>query len=140
MKPRYEVIEHPSDVGFDLRSPSRERLMADATLVYYDMLVGLDRIEAGEERVVEVSGSDDPDLLVALLSQCLYMTEVDQLVFAEADVESLRDHRIRLVMRGERIDPERHPFDLGIKAITYHDLHVEACPDGTWHARVVFDI
>jgi len=138
--PRYVVIEHPSDVGFELQSASREMLFEDAVLTYYDMLVGMERIDDREARTVEVEGSDDGDLMVALLSQCVYMTEVDQMVFCEAHIELLDGFRIRMRLWGEPVDAERHPFELGVKAVTYHDLQVARQPDGTWRARVVFDI
>lgn len=138
--PRYVVIEHPSDVGFELQSPTREILFEDAVLTYYDMLVGLNRIEDREGRVLEVDGSDDADLMVALLSQCLIVTEVDRLVFSEAHLELIDGFRIRMRLWGEPVDKDRHPFELGIKAVTYHELQVARQSDGTWRARVIFDI
>lgn len=138
--PAYTVIEHPSDVGFELEAPDRARLYADAVLTYYDMLVGLRHIEARDRRVIEVEGSDDADLMVALLSECLVTTEVESMIFSAATVLSLDDHRLRIELRGEPIDLDRHPFELGVKAITYHELEVALRPDGRWHARVVLDI
>jgi len=139
-RPDYVQVAHPSDVGFDVWSTERATLYADAVLAYYDMLVGLVHIEPQEVVTLEVEGSDDEDLMVALLSECLILSETRELLFSEAEVEALQGHRLRMVLRGERIDPERHAFDLAVKAITYHQLHVGQEEDGRWHARVIVDI
>ncbi len=139
-RPDYNVVEHPSDVGFELRASSRARLFADATLVYYDMLVGLDRIVPRLDRVVEVTGLDDGDLMVTLLSECIILTEVEQILFCQARVEEIQPDRLVLRLCGEPVDETRHVFELGIKAVTYHALSVTANADGSWRAHVVFDI
>lgn len=141
-RPDYLVVEHPSDVGFELWAGSRGRLYEDAVLTYYDMLVGLDRIACRKSAVLEVEGRDDDDLMVALLSHCIYMTEVDRMLFREAHIEDGANDALRLRMRleGESIDVDRHPFEMGFKAVTYHYLEVARQPGGRWRARVVFDI
>lgn len=136
----YAVVAHPSDVGFDVWSPSLPQLYADAVAAYYDMLVGAASVRPVEAVRLEVEGSDEEDLMVALLSECLFLTETRGILLGEASVESLERHRLVLVGRGEPVDEERHHFDLAVKAITYHQLHVGQEDDGRWHARVIVDI
>ena len=42
-------------------------------------------------------------------------------------------------LSGEKLDPDRHPIKILIKAVTYHGLEVTR-QQGEWHADVVFDI
>jgi SHS2 domain-containing protein len=43
------------------------------------------------------------------------------------------------MVKGESLDLERHRFHTEIKAITYHQFAV-VNENGTWKARVVFDV
>lgn len=138
--PSYEIIEHPADVGFEVHAPDRPRLFAHAVLAMFDMIVGLDRIGGELEVELDIEGSDDEDLLVALLSRCLVILEAQRILLCEVEVDGLVGHHLRLRARGETVDPERHPFQMGVKAITYHQLFVGPDADGSWRARVILDI
>jgi SHS2 domain-containing protein len=39
----------------------------------------------------------------------------------------------------KRYDPQRHPIDTEIKAVTYHQLRIEQ-REARWEARVIFDL
>jgi SHS2 domain-containing protein len=47
---------------------------------------------------------------------------------------------LEAVAWGEPYDPERHPLNHEVKAITYHGLRVEPTADGGWLAEVIVDI
>ena len=49
------------------------------------------------------------------------------------------DRRVDGLVRGERLDLERHRFYTEIKGVTYHDFRVWQ-ENGCWHARVIFDV
>jgi len=56
-------------------------------------------------------------------------------------VEAQLDSRWQLTasVTGELFDAARHPTRVLVKSATYHALAITQ-DDGTWHARIVFDI
>lgn len=138
-RPDYRTIPHTADAGFEVTAPDRPRVFADACLAFYDMVIGLERLQPQEEMVIEAEGVDDGDMLVALLSRCLFLFEVEGLAFCDAEVESISAEGITVRVRGERLVPERHDIELAVKAITYHELEVGPV-EGAWRARVIVDL
>ena len=53
---------------------------------------------------------------------------------------TVTDAGLTATAHGEPLDPTRHQLAREVKAITYHGLHAEKQPDGTWFAEVIVDI
>jgi len=87
--PTWRAIETTADTGFEVRAPGRERLFADAVLAFYDAMVGVPSIRPVRRYVLEASGEDDADLLVNLLSTCLFRMETRGMLLCEAHVQFL---------------------------------------------------
>ena len=138
-RPDDRIVATTADTGFEVAAPGRAEVFADALLALEDMMVGLGSLEPREIRTLDVEGIDDGDRLVALLSQALYLLEVEGMAFCEARAAFVSEDRVVVEARGERFDPERHALDLAVKAITYHELEVAPTKDG-WRARVIVDI
>jgi SHS2 domain-containing protein len=80
--------------------------------------------------------------MVEWLGELVYRFEVDGLLFRNAEVrieESGGRFRLAARARGEPYDTGRHPLEVQVKGVTYHELRVER-RDGEWVGRVVLDI
>ena len=76
--------------------------------------------------------------MVDVLSELLYLSEVEDLAFGEFEVSVTNENRATIVARGvplEKAEVSGPP----IKAVTYHDLVVEETAAG-WSGRVYFDV
>ena len=88
---------------------------------------------------VSVSAVDLEDLLVRWLSELLYLYDTQRLLCCTFHCTLLEPTHLTATVAGESLDPERHPIDTEIKAVTYHQIAVEQV-EGRWQARVIFDL
>jgi SHS2 domain-containing protein len=86
-----------------------------------------------------VKGSGHEELMVAWLSELLYLHEVEELLFCDFTISEILRGSIKGVARGERFQKGRHCIKTAVKAVTYHQLEIQK-RDSCWHAQVIFDI
>lgn len=95
-----------------------------------------------ESRSIELASDALDMLLFDLLQELIYYKDAEQLLLR---LHSLRieeregSYRLFAEARGERIERERHPLNVDVKAVTLHRFAVERTPKG-WRAAVILDI
>ena len=139
MPPRFEILEHPADVGFRAHGSTLQELFASAALALISIAGEIDAIENREQRKIEATGEDTESLLYAWLAEIVAVADTDCLVLARVDVTSLGDDRVTGVVFGERYDRARHHAGTAIKAVTYHKFFVKRLPAG-WVSEVFVDL
>jgi SHS2 domain-containing protein len=137
--PPFELLDHTADVGIVAHGASLEEAFEHAALGMFSVMVELDTVREREERRVEVEADDLEGLLVAWLSELLYLVDTEGLLFRRFKVVGLDERHMQAHAWGEPIDPERHRLGVGIKAVTRHMLAIERQPTG-YRVRVIFDI
>jgi protein archease len=136
----YETFEHTADLGLRVRAPDLDGLFAEAGRGLFSLMVeNLDDVRPVEEVSLGVVGAETDYLLFDWLNELLFIFETRRLVLAEFHVK-LADGGLQAIARGEPFDPIRHRSEHEVKAITYHELHIEQQPDDTWLAEVIVDI
>ncbi|HEX6199432.1 MAG TPA: archease [Thermoanaerobaculia bacterium] len=138
----YEFTSHTADVAVELRAASRGALFAEALVAFTDTITDPERVAPEEEHELSAEAEDLESLMVEWLGELVYRFEVDGLLFREAEVrieEAGGRFRLAARARGEPYDTGRHPLEVQVKGVTYHELRVEEV-DGEWVGRVVFDI
>jgi SHS2 domain-containing protein len=137
-------LDHTADVGAEITAASRDELFAEAAKALLETIVDPATVRPSLQRSFELSAPDLETLLVDWLSELVYVFDVDRQLFADAEVSVTEgeggEQRLTAVARGEPYDPSRHPMRVLVKAVTHHALEVTCRPDGTWFARVIFDI
>lgn len=89
-----------------------------------------------QAHTVEVDAIDRDALLVDFLSEALYLSDVNNEAYLDADIDELTDTEIKVTLKGIKITG----FEVvEIKAVTYHDLKIKEI-DGEWQVDIVFDI
>ena len=91
-----------------------------------------------EEVEINAVASTVEDLVVAVLSELLYKSEVNDLHLCEFDVQVTSWNSAVVSARGvpnREVEPTGPP----VKAVTYHDILV-AEAEGGWIGRVYFDV
>jgi SHS2 domain-containing protein len=135
----FEVLEHPSDVGFRAQGRSPIEVFENSALALFSLSCDLDTIQERETKEIEVTASDRETLLYAWLAEWLALSEAEKLVFRRAVVSELTETRARGTAYGENFVRERHRRGTHIKAVTMHQLKVEQTPEG-WVAQVFLDL
>ena len=106
------------------------------------MVDALDAIAPRESRSIALASDALDMLLFELLQELIYYKDAEQLLLR---LHSLRienregSYRLLAEARGEKIDRDRHPLNVDVKAVTLHRFAVERTPTG-WRAAVILDI
>ena len=85
-------------------------------------------------RVFETEGPDAESLLVAFLSELLYLQEQEDLAFDRFDLR-VAGQWLKVEMEGAQIASS----EKAIKAVTYHNLKIERTDQGL-ETAIVFDV
>ncbi len=132
---RYEEIEHTADVGIRAYGRTASEIFAAAAEGMFSLIADPANVEPKGEVEIRLTAEDLPKLLVAWLSELLFLHETQRLLFSRFDVR-VRGRSLRAHVRGESIDKSRHELKLAIKAVTYHRLSVDVTKGV---AEVIFD-
>ena len=135
----FRILEHTADVGFEAFGMTRDQAFVNAARALFSLIVELDEIDSREEVNVRVQGVDPESILVNWLSELLFLFDAERWLFRDFEIESLQEHSLSALARGERFQKSRHRAKLLVKAITYHQLALEQTPAG-WRAQVYVDI
>ena len=135
----FRILDHTADVGLEAHGSDLPQLFANAARGMFSIISDLDSIQPTRQIPVSVSADGLEDLLVAWLSELLYLFNTRQMLFGRFDISEMDDHHLKATAFGEPIDLARHDLLAEIKAVTYHGLDVSRTGQ-LWTATVLFDI
>jgi SHS2 domain-containing protein len=136
---KFEILEHPADVGFIAYGGTLKGLLENAALAMMTLGCELDGIEERERREIRASGADNEALLFDWLAEILAVADADGLALRRAEVTRAVEGAAQGVVYGEKFDKARHRAGTYIKAVTYHQLAIERVAAG-WKATVYLDV
>lgn len=136
----FEVLEHTADVGFRAFADTLPALYVHSALAMLSIAGDPAAVEPRQGFPLEVAGSTDREsLMVDWLNEVLFWYDGKRVAFHDFRILDLEEGAIRAIGIGEPRDPERHPARLIVKAVTYHQLKIEA-RHGIWVAEVFLDV
>ena len=142
---RFEIIEHPADVGFLAYGETLTELFENAALAMCSLACVPEKVEERMNLAVEAEGADVESLLYAWLAEILAIADAHHLAFRRVEVAQLREPQggtcgeVRGMAYGEPFDREHHAAGTYIKAVTLHQFAVEHTANG-YRARVFLDL
>jgi SHS2 domain-containing protein len=138
---RYRILPHTADGKFQAFGATLEEAFGNAALATASLMWDWTAVETKVRHFVHVKGFDREQLLVKFLGEVLYLFETRQFLLGKVDGLRIRPHfegfSLEAVLAGETVAP-RHELHGDIKAVTYHDLKIEACDGFT--VQVVVDM
>jgi len=130
-------------VAFEAWGDTPEETFVSAGDATMNVMVDvLDAIAPRECRSIALASDTIDMLLFELLQELIYYKDAEQLLLR---LRSLRiedregSYRLHAEAVGEKIDRDRHPLNVDVKAVTLHRFVVERAPMG-WRAAVILDI
>lgn len=135
----YEYFEHQADIGIRGRGKTLAEAFEQAALAMFEIMVETKDLQVTEPKLVEIEGSDLNDLLIAWLSELLFLKDVEGKMFSRFEINSMSENRIIAQIYGETIDPSRHKLKLEVKAATYTQLKIEKNNEN-WIAQCLVDV
>jgi SHS2 domain-containing protein len=130
----FHEIEHTADWELEAWAPDLPGLLEQAARGMYK-LAGA-RLQPGprQSRSVELEADDPETLVVSFLSELLFLSEQERLIFDSFHL-IIEGHRLSAHLEGAPI----HSIEKEIKAVTWHNLKVSLGARGL-SVRVVFDV
>ena len=133
----FTELSHTADVKIQARAPTLEALFSDAFQALMQVMYGNDR-KGGTRREITLHADNHESLLVDFLSEVLFISEVDGLIFSHADITISRDE-MHAVLDGEPFDPARHAGGTEVKGISYSGLIISHDTNG-YMLNLLFDV
>jgi SHS2 domain-containing protein len=134
----FEILDHTADVGIIAYGNDLKQAFANAARALFSLITELDDVEEVLYRDIELTASDEEDLLVGWLNELIYRFDTEGVLFKRFDIIQLDDTHLKARSYGEKADSARHSLKTGVKGATYHMLKVDK-NDG-FRAQVLFDI
>lgn len=135
----YRVLSHTADTGIEATGDSLASLIEELATGMFSLVATIEPSTAERWTKFNVESATLEDLVVDTLSELVYESEVEDLIFCVFRVDmSAGGHGVTMEAGGVPVavvEPSGPP----IKAVTYHRLVVEERKDG-WYGRVYFDV
>jgi SHS2 domain-containing protein len=128
-----------ADVGVHAWGETLAGCFRQCALGMFDLIVPTRAVTPVEIREVAARGNGVEALLVNWLNECLYLHDLEGFVVHDLETPGVAGTGVHGILRGEPVDPARHPRGTVVKAATFHGLEVAETP-GRVTARVILDI
>jgi SHS2 domain-containing protein len=133
----FEEISHTADVKIRATAPTLEKLFSEVFTALMQVLYGPDR-HGGENREIALEAEDLESLLRDFLSEVLFVSEVEGLVFVGAAIH-IEGCSLVAILDGEPFDRRRHALGTEVKGISYSGLSITNDANG-YMLDIVFDV
>jgi len=135
----FEFFEMTADEGLRAWGGNMGEAFVNAARGMFHLIVDARDLRPLYSRRIQAEAKDREALLVAWLSELLYLYEVEGFLPVEYVIIDLNEQRLEANLRGDILDPDRHSLKGLVKAATYHLLEVKEVK-GRWQVQVVLDV
>jgi len=133
----FEEISHTADVKIHASAPTLEALFSETFRALMQVMYGA-RAGGDVIRNIRIESTDTESLLADFLSEVLFVSEVEGLVFSDARVRIDGLH-LDAQLIGESFDPVRHFGGTEVKGISYSGLEILHDANG-YMVDIIFDV
>jgi SHS2 domain-containing protein len=133
----FEEISHTADVKIRASAPTLEALFSETFMAMMQVMYGKERC-GRTIREIRIESTDNESLLADFLSEVLFVSEVEGLVFSDARIR-INGFSLIAELRGESFDPLRHSTGTEVKGISYSGLEIVHNANG-YKLDIIFDV
>lgn len=134
----YNILDHTADTGIEATAGSLVELIESLATGMFELMADMGPCSSDATVELEVTANSDEDLVYEALSELLYKSDVEGLLFCDFEIEVNGERALDITAHGipsSQVELSGPP----IKAVTYHDIEVSETENG-WHGRVYFDV
>ena len=135
----WEHFDHRADIGVRGTGDSMAEAFANAALALTAVVTDPALVAPRAAVRVRCEAPDPELLLVDWLNALVFEMARRRMLFREFAV-AIDGPRLRAVLKGDKINVERHRPAVEVKGATYSQLRVARDPDGRWTAQCVVDV
>jgi len=143
MNKSFSIIDHTADIGLSVTGKTLEDLFTASAEGMFSLITDTQTVEENQSLTIEVTADSYEDLLHHWLRELLYEFSAHYYLFSRFTVRieqtSTGVKKLIGICTGETIQSGKHPINMEIKTVTYHQLSVKETPNG-WEGRFIFDI
>jgi SHS2 domain-containing protein len=133
----FEEISHTADIKIRVRAPTLEALFSETFNALMQIMYGTER-SGGIVKEIRVESHDNESLLLDFLSEVLFVSEVESLVFFNTSI-SIHGSQLTAELSGEPFDPIRHSGGSEVKGISFSGLSIIHDANG-YMLDIIFDV
>lgn len=140
MAKKYRFLEHSGDALFQAFGESFSKLLENSAEAMCSVMYALKKVDAEKEVEVEAKGENKEELLHNFLGEVLFKIGEREMLFREFRVKELgeKNNRVKALVKGEKMDREKHEMETEIKAVTWHRFFVKR-KGNKWVSQVLLD-
>ena len=130
-----------ADIAFEAYGKDYSELFENAANAIFDLTVDLNTLKPKIKKEVKLENSKIDLLLYDFLSEILFLKDTKYMVFKKVNISINKndEYRLRAVLEGDTINPQKQQLENDIKAVTMHMFEVKKEKKG-YKATVVVDI
>jgi SHS2 domain-containing protein len=133
----YEEVPHTADVKIRIHARTLEELFSDACEALMTVMYGTSR-KGIMKREITVTSPHIDSLLLDFLSEILFISDVEGIVFSKAVVH-IAGQNLSAEMEGEPFSKKIHAQGTEVKGISYTGLSIRHDANG-YMVDIVFDV
>jgi len=142
-KKRYKFLEDVAiaDIAYEAYGKNLNELFESAAFAIFELSANLKTVDAKEKIEFEMDNQTIENLLYDFLSEILFLKDSKYMVFKKVkiSIEEGEPYKLKAVLEGDTINPQKQQLENDIKAVTMHMFGVKKEKDG-YKATVVLDI
>lgn len=135
MKKRFEIIEHPSDVGIIAYGENWKETFESAAFGMFSLMAEISEVEIKDSFEIEVKGEEREELFINWLNELIFLEDTKHVLLKDFNIYHLTEKELKAHVIGEHIQQNLHELHRPIKAATYNQLEVKEKK-----AKVIFDV
>ena len=141
--PKYRFLEDVAiaDIAYEAYGKGLNELFENAAMAIFELSADLKTVDAKQKLEVNLENEKLDNLLYDFLSEILFLKDSEYVVFKKVKVaiEEGKKYKLKAVLEGDTINPEKQHLENDIKAVTMHMFEVKK-EKNNWKATVVVDI
>jgi SHS2 domain-containing protein len=137
MKP-YRYLEHTADIKFQAYGGSLEEVFTNSALALTNLL-HKGEVKSRQDYHIHAEGGDLESVLYSFLEDFIFLLDSKNFLLSRIKNITINADRNCLQADVTGDDAANYELELGIKAVTYHDMVVKE-EQGRWMTQVVLDI
>lgn len=134
----WRQLDHTADIMIEAWGASLEAVFLNAAEAVTAVMHPCTEVLVEKELDLALEADTVEELLVSWLREILFHSQTRSLILVKAQIDDLSETILKAKLHFGAIDLACEP-EFEIKGVTYHGLTIQE-HDGTYSARVVFDI
>lgn len=137
----FELLDHPSEVGFRARGKTLEQAFENAGRALFQVMTDIDDLRTDVTVDIEVDAESLAALLFDFVDELIFIAEADGVLLKEFDLELAtypERFKVKGTATGQAIEDGLRLQD--VKAPTYSDMRVEQNAEEKWVLEMTLDV